>query len=456
MDAKLTKRIVDAAAPAAKYYFVWDAGDGAVKGFGLKVNPNGQRVFVAQFRIGAGRQAIARRVTIGTYGAWTVERARDAARELIRQGNDGIDTRAAEEATKRAEAAARRLAEQEEARKEALRLDRLVDRFMNENVLVKRKKTTIDYYKIAFQKHILPKLGKKDAREISRQDVAKLHLGLSKKPTTANRCVTILGAVYNWAIGLEILPDNTRNPCMRLEKFPEQGRERYLTTDELSRLGESLRIAETEGIEWLPNPDKKSKHAPSAEYRKTVIGPEAAAAIRLLIFTSARLREILHLEWRHVDFERGVLLLPDSKTGKKTIILNAPALSLLSSLDQDGVYVIAGEVKIDGSGRLVEKPKADLKRPWSLVTQAAGLQGLRIHDLRHSFASFGAGGGLGLPIIGRLLGHSQPSTTARYAHLDSDPLRQASEAIARKISKAMVRNDNDVNLRVSKSRLARK
>ena len=143
----------------------------------------------------------------------------------------------------------------------------------------------------------------------------------------------------------------------------------------------------------------------------------------------ARFREILHLKWEHVDFDRGLLLLPDSKTGKKTIVLNAPALAVLNGLDQIGQFVIAGE-KMD-------KPRADLKRPWNLVRGAAGLEGLRIHDLRHTYASFGAGGGLGLPIIGKLLGHSQAATTARYAHLDSDPLKRASETIAGQIAAAM-------------------
>jgi integrase len=127
--------------------------------------------------------------------------------------------------------------------------------------------------------------------------------------------------------------------------------------------------------------------------------------------------------------ERGCLFLPDSKSGRKTVILNAPALSVLNSLERVGSYVVPGDDP--------EQPRHDLKRPWDAVTNRAGLSGVRLHDLRHTYASFGAGGGLGLPIIGRLLGHAQAATTARYAHLDNDPLRRASEAIAGRIAAAL-------------------
>jgi integrase len=203
--------------------------------------------------------------------------------------------------------------------------------------------------------------------------------------------------------GRGLVPDGL-NPARGIEKYAEEGRERFLSTDELVRLGAALRKAETEGIAWELAQDKPiSKHVPKKN-RRTVIGPHAAAAIRLLLFTGCRLREILHLMWQHLDFERGLLFLPDSKTGKKTIVLNAPALAVFKGLDRVGDYVIFGEDP--------KEPRTDLKRPWSLVTREAGLEGLRIHDLRHSFASFGAGGGLGLPIVGKLLGHANAVTTA--------------------------------------------
>src|SRR5262249_13732715 len=224
------------------------------------------------------------------------------------------------------------------------------------------------------------------------------------------------------------------NPTRAIEKYPERGRERYLTTDELGRLSDAIREAETSGLPYEIDETKpKAKHAPKQANRRTLIGPYPAAAIRLLILTGARLREILHLRWEYVDIDRGLLLLPDSKTGKKAIVLNAPALDVLANLPRVGSYVIAGQA----AGHNNEKPRADLNRPWRALAKRAGLQGVRIHDLRHTHASMGAGAGLGLPIIGKLLGHAQPSTTARYAHLDADPLRRASEKIGSRIAAAM-------------------
>jgi integrase len=158
------------------------------------------------------------------------------------------------------------------------------------------------------------------------------------------------------------------------------------------------------------------------------------------------LREILDAKWEHVDFERGFIFLPDSKTGKKPIYLNAAALAILADLPrlEGSPHVFPGAK--DG------KPREGLKRPWSIVTQAAALGGLRIHDLRHSFASVGAGASLGLPIIGKLLGHSQAATTQRYAHLANDPVRQAVETIGATISAAMSRKPGAEVLPIKRAR----
>jgi len=183
-------------------------------------------------------------------------------------------------------------------------------------------------------------------------------------------------------------------------------------------------------IPWEVDETKpNARHLVKEENRRTLIGPYAAAALRLLILTGARLREILNLHWEWVDLERGLLLLPDSKTGRKTIVLNAPAIAVLTALPRTGAYVIAGDNP--------DKPRADLNRPWRAITKRAGLVDVRIHDLRHTHASIGVGAGLGLPIIGKLLGHTQISTTARYAHLEADPVRSASEVIAGRIAAAM-------------------
>jgi integrase len=168
---------------------------------------------------------------------------------------------------------------------------------------------------------------------------------------------------------------------------------------------------------------------PKPAKRLVVFSPYVTAAIRLLLFTGCRLREILHLRWNEIDFEREMSFLTDSKTGKRTVTLNAPALTVLNELKRIGSYVILG-------GRS-DRPRSDLNRPWDRITVHAKLAGLRIHDLRHSFASIGAGGGLGLPIVGKLLGHATAASTARYAHIDNDPLKRASERIGHTIQAAL-------------------
>ena len=265
---------------------------------------------------------------------------------------------------------------------------------------------------------------------VSSADVAKLHCKIgTTRPVTANRVVEAISSLYRYAATAGVV-EKGFNPTAGISAFREVRREHFLTTDELQRLGATLREAETVGLPWDTDETKSTaKYLPQPEQRLVVFSPYVTAAIRLLLFSGCRLREILHLRWEWVDLERGLLLLPDSKTGRKTIVLNAPAMAVLADLLRINSYVIA-------SGTL-DKPRADLNRPWRAVVRRAGLDGVRIHDLRHTHASFGASAGLGLPIIGKLLGHAQPSTTARYAHLDADPLRRASNTIGSAIAIAM-------------------
>ena len=306
--------------------------------------------------------------------------------------------------------------------------------FMEEEVRPTCKPRTVNLYAMYFRIHILPELGSKRASDVSHTDIVRLHrkIGLQAKPT-ANRVVSLVSALFTWGRKTNRILTET-NPARGVQLFPEQPRERYLTSDEMLRLGDAIREAETQGIPYeIDETRQTSKHAVKAINRYTKIGPHAAAAIRLLLLTGARLREILDLRWANVDLERGLLFLSDSKSGKKTIVLNTPALLILSSLPRIGDFVIAGQ----SAGSKEERPRADLQRPWGAITQRARLIGLRLHDLRHTHASFGVGAGLGLPIIGRLLGHSNVETTQRYAHLADDPVRKASERIGGDLAKAM-------------------
>jgi integrase len=313
----------------------------------------------------------------------------------------------------------------------------LAERFLSEHVQPKKKKSTASNYEIVLNKHVLPKLANLRADKVTTADIAELHRAVAKQRKDgkqpyrhqANRTVAIVSSMYTFAARQHVVPAGF-NPAQGVERYREEGRERFLDAAELARLGDAIREAETTGIPYDVDESRAgSKHAPRPENRRIMIGPHAAAALRLLLFTGARLREILHLRWNEIDFERGLLRLADSKTGKKPIILNAPALAILTDLPRASDYVIAGNDP--------RKPRSDIKRPWELVRDRAGLQGTRLHDLRHSFASFGAGAGLGLPVVGRLLGHVQAATTQRYAHLDADPLRRASERIAGDIAAAL-------------------
>ena len=183
----------------------------------------------------------------------------------------------------------------------------------------------------------------------------------------------------------------------------------------------------------------KEKHrSKGAADQREPISVHAVAAIRLLILTGCRAGEILNLQWQHVDSERGFLNLPDSKTGAKVVVLAAPALEVLGNIPRvkDNPYVIAGDKP--------KQPRSDLKRPWGRITRRAGLDGVRLHDLRHTFASAGAGAGMGLPIVGKLLGHASQATTARYAHLADNPLRQGANLIAGTLASQLARKGGEV------------
>ena len=409
---KLTKRIADASAPKAHRYTVFDS---VIPGFGLRVYPSGARSWIFEYRPGeGGRKVSKKRITIGKVGDFTPEAARKVAdnfRAMVKTGRYPQGDKAKE--------------------REAITVAELAATFLADHVEAKRKLSTKAHYEDIFNRLLLPKLGHQKAKNITRADIARLHLANKATPFQANRILAIVGSMYGFGAKRGMVPENM-NPARGVERYREDGRERYLSTEELERLGAAIREAETKGIPWKIDPRKKTKHVPK-EMRATKIGQHAAAALRLLIFTGARLGEVLNLKWEHVDVARGLLLLPDSKTGKKVIVLNAPALEVLTNLTRTGTHVIAGE----SVGTENEKPRSDLKRPWAMVKQHAGLQGVRIHDLRHSFAAFGASGGFGLVVIGKLLGHALPQTTARYAHLHADPVRRASEAIGATIAAAM-------------------
>jgi len=383
MRIKLTKRTVDAAAASSKAEFIWDTD---LKGFGLRVSPKGRKVFVAQYRVrNAGGPA--RRVTVGHYGTLTVEQARIEAKRILAEAAIGQDPL------------------RNKIRDASVGgFNAIMERFLSEHVDAKRKPRTAEEYRRLAKLHLLPRFGRRQVADTSRSDISQMHRQMANVPYAANRALALMSKFFNWCELHGLIAEHA-NPCRHIEKYREHKRERFLSAAEMATLGAVLK--EVDCSPWVK------------------------AAIRLLLLTGARLSEILTLQWQHVDLDRGLLLLPDSKTGKRAIHLNGPAVQVLRELPrlEGNPFVICGT----RSGRHL----VNLEKPWRDIRRKAGLEDVRLHDLRHSFASVAASEGVPLLMIGKLLGHSQPQTTARYAHLAADPLKEANRLVGSRIFEAM-------------------
>lgn len=392
--------------------------DNELKGFGLKATPTGRKVFLVQYRLG-GRSGKAQRVTIGVYGNITADEARRKAKALLGELAEGKDV-----------AAIKRLEKNE--KRTAVTIAELAKDFLEGFVKAKRKASTQVEYARLIRKIIVPSLGKQCVRDLSHREVERWHIGLRPTPTQANRSLAVLSKMLSWAIRTGQKPDRI-NPCSAIEKFKEQPRKRYLSDSELAALGSALRQAETIGIPWVIDKSKSaSKHLPRDEAKRTrIIDPFAVAAIRLYLLTGARLSEVLTLRWDEVDMEWRVLRLSDSKTDAKLIPLNAPAIAVLDAMQKlkENPYVIPG--LLPGSHR------ADLKRPWNAIRSLAGIEDVHIHDLRHTVGAVAVAGNVSLRLIGGLLGHASEKTSARYAHISDNPIREAAEIVGERISKAL-------------------
>lgn len=418
MATKLTQPIVEALAPDAAAYITYDA---TLAGFGVRVNPSGKKVWLIEYRPnGGGRSVRKRRYTFGTTATVPLVVARAKARKLLGGIHNDLDPMS-ERAEQRA----------------SLTVAELGEKYLEEEIEPKRKPRTAELYEGYLRLHAMPEIGTRKARDISHADIAKLHRRIAAKghKVTANRVVsTFLSGLFTWAGKMGEVPRGM-NPAKNIERYREEGRERFLSDDEMKRLGETLRLAETTGLPFeIDETRATAKHAPKPEHRRTVISAHATNAIRLLLLTGCRLREVLHLRWADVDLAHAMFTIVDGKTGKRTVWLNAPALAVLDALAEIriGDYLIAGNNP--------DQPRADLQKPWAQVVRHAKLDGVTLHTLRHTHASVGAGAGLGLPVIGKLLGHRQASTTMKYAHIAASPARRASEAIGAALAIAMGRH----------------
>ena len=417
---KLNRRTVAALKPAGARVFYFDAD---LAGFGLKIEPSGAASWFLEYRPGAGgRGVMKRRMKLGDVADMTPEDARKRAKDLLAEVRLGGDPAAARAKAKTVPTFARFAEDHLDAMAE------IAERHPEQATL---RPGSIRNYRSLLRRHVGPAIGSRQLDAITHAEVKRLHAKVGRtSPTTANRCLEFIGSIYKAAYLAGHVAEGT-NPARNIKAYKEHKRERFLSHEELARLGEAIHVAETTGIPYEPpqRPGKKHKHVPT-NVPPTIIDQHTAAALRLLIFTGARLREILHAKWEQIDLQRGLLTV-FGKTGQRHIFLPAPAVEILAALPR------AGSPYVFPSEESPAKPKADLNRPWRGIRRMAGLADLRIHDLRHSFASVAVSGGASLAMVGKLLGHASPTTTSRYAHLANDPVRAAAEAAAGAIAGAM-------------------
>jgi integrase len=371
---------------------VWDE---TVKGFGIR-KQRSAAVYIFKFRH-QGRQ---RFVTIGRHGSpWTTEMAREAAKRHMLGLVDG-----------------RNPADERDA--SVLTFGQFAERYMAEYAAGRKKPRSMAEDRRNLDHHILPSLGDFRLDAIARRDVVAFHAAQSTRPVNANRCLSLISHIFTIAEKWEVRPLGS-NPCPGLDRYPERPRERWLDAGEIQRLGAALDRRERLGL----LDDSKA-----ADWR-------AVACIRLLILTGARLGEVLGLQWSWINWDRGFARLPDSKTGPKTIPLPQPALELLAALKRD--HHVNSDCKLVLPGTKPGRPFQGIQKPWQRIRKLAGLQDVRIHDLRHCYASFAVASGESLYIVGAILGHRSFSTTQRYAHLALEPIWQAASRNAGRLAELL-------------------
>ena len=392
---KLTKSRINAIKPCKSERLYWDD---ELKGFGLRVSPKGRKTFFVQYR--SGKRT--RRAKIGTMGPLTPDMARLRGRALLGEVASGDDP-----------------AEARRKRRLTPNVSALCDRFLEEHVSVRLKPQSQYNYGQVIRDAIKPILGPLKIPDVTRADVNALHQTYKDRPYQANRILSVLSKMFNLAELWGYRAEGT-NPCRLIQRFKENKKERFLSDDELIKLSKVLTESEANGDE------------------STFV----VAALRMLILTGCRSSEIQYLKWEYVTNTH--LELPDTKTGMRSIPLPDAAKEVLASLPRsaDNQFVFQGTIP--------KQPVSDLGKPWRRIRKKAGLEAIRIHDLRHTYASKAISSGMSLVMVGQLLGHSQYQTTLRYAHLADGPVREAANEVASALSLTMKSKAAASHLRVIK------
>lgn len=377
---KLTKRVVENVNPQLNQEtLIWDS---EIKGLGLRISPKGCKSYFVQYRNQYGGT---RRKKIGVHGVVTAELARDKAKAILGEVARGDDP-----------------SKDKYNQKNKKTITELTTEYLALHAKPNKRPASYVEDKRKIDQVILTRFGNKKLEEITTHDLQILHYDLRKTPIKANRTRALFSKMFNLAIQWKWV---THNPVNGVAKYQEPKRDRWLDDQELKRLWSVL-----------------------DEYHNQSV----ANAIRLLVFTGSRRNEVLGATWDQFDLDKGVWTKPAHTTKQNKMAhlpLSSQSIAILEEMK------ITASTKYLFPGKVAGKPLQDIKKAWGTIRKKADLPAVRLHDLRHTHASHLVSSGLSLSIVGKLLGHTQASTTQRYAHLADEPLRQAAEFFGDKIDK---------------------